>query len=99
MLADQVLLPDLESLSASRQEGVKRIGESGGSAAVLAACGLRISATKRRQNDARFAPRGASGPCRRGGFPPRAPVALRIAEAGPETERFVLGIFRLSYRK
>jgi hypothetical protein len=40
-----------------------------------------------------------TGLCRRGRFPPRAPVALRVAEAGPETETFALDRCHSLYRK
>jgi len=68
-LVNQVLLPNFESLSASRQEGVAPLAESGGSDAIVAARGLQIGATKQLQNNARFALGGASTPCQRGRFP------------------------------
>ena len=46
VLVNQVLLPDLECLSATSQEGIAPLAESGGSGAILAACGLQIGATK-----------------------------------------------------
>jgi hypothetical protein len=55
LLIDQVFLPDLECLSATSQERMTPLGESGGGDAILRACGFQIGATRQLQIDSRFA--------------------------------------------
>jgi len=99
LLVDQVFLPDFERLSGSGQEGIAPLGENGGGETILAARGLRIgaleAAPERRslcawQSERSLPPRPVPSP---------APVALRVAEAGPETETRMLDRPHCLYRK
>jgi hypothetical protein len=99
LLVDQVFLPDFERLSGSGQEGIAPLGENGGGETILAARGLRIgaleAAPERRslcawQSERSLPPRPV---------PSLAPVALRVAEAGPETETRMLDRPHCLYRK
>jgi hypothetical protein len=98
VLVSQVFLPGLECLSATGKGDVAPLAESGGSDAILAACGLQVGASKQLQNDARFALGGPASLSLQPVSDP-APVALRAPSAGPETETFALDMFPSFYRK